>query len=96
MSPPRAAAPDELIGHVVWLAIFFFLGLVAAPAAAEAQAGGELHRIGLLESATSNPLADAFGTAFWVALGLVAAALVPALSLPRLRSEREPVGESAG
>ena len=41
-------------------------------------------------------LADAFGTAFWVALGLVAAALVPALSLPRLRSEREPVGESAG
>jgi EmrB/QacA subfamily drug resistance transporter len=41
-------------------------------------------------------LADAFGTAFWVALGLVAAALVPALSLPRLRSERGPVGESAG
>jgi putative ABC transport system substrate-binding protein len=50
-----------LIGHVVWLAIFFFLGLVAAPAAAEAQAGGELHRIGLLESAHSGPLADAFG-----------------------------------
>jgi EmrB/QacA subfamily drug resistance transporter len=41
-------------------------------------------------------LADAFGTAFWVALGLVAAALVPALSLPRLRSQPEPVGESAG
>jgi EmrB/QacA subfamily drug resistance transporter len=41
-------------------------------------------------------LADAFGMAFWVALGLVAAALVPALSLPRLRSERKPVSESAG
>jgi hypothetical protein len=30
-------------------------------------------------------LAAAFGTTFWVAFGLVAAALVPALLLPRLR-----------
>jgi hypothetical protein len=31
-------------------------------------------------------LADAFGSTFWVALALVAAALVPALLLPRLRT----------
>ena len=33
-------------------------------------------------------LADAFGTAFWVAFALVVAALVPALLLPRLRARR--------
>jgi MFS family permease len=33
-------------------------------------------------------LADAFGTTFWVAFGLVAAALVPALLLPRLGRRR--------
>jgi hypothetical protein len=30
-------------------------------------------------------LADAFGTAFWVAVGLIAAGLVPALLLPRTK-----------
>jgi EmrB/QacA subfamily drug resistance transporter len=35
-------------------------------------------------------LANAFGTAFWVAFGLVAAALLPALLLPRLRRGRTP------
>jgi EmrB/QacA subfamily drug resistance transporter len=34
-------------------------------------------------------LADAFGTTFWVALGLIGAALVPALLLPRLRHRNE-------
>jgi EmrB/QacA subfamily drug resistance transporter len=38
----------------------------------------------LVESA----LADAFGTTFWVAFGLVAASLLPALMLPRVRSQR--------
>ena len=32
-------------------------------------------------------LADAFGTTFWVGVGLIALALVPALLLPRLRRE---------
>src|SRR5512132_690274 len=32
-------------------------------------------------------LADAFGTTFWVAFGLVAASLIPALLLPRVRRE---------
>ena len=44
-------------------------------------------------------LAGALGAALadrLFALGLVAAALVPALSLPRLRSQREPVSESGG
>ena len=34
-------------------------------------------------------LADAFGTTFWVAVGLIGAALVPALLLPRLRHRNE-------
>ena len=37
---------------------------------------------------TASAVADAFGTAFWVAFALVAAALVPALLLPRLRAQR--------
>ena len=43
------------------LAIVLFLGLVAAPAAAEAQAAAKIHRIGLLESAPPSPAADTFG-----------------------------------
>ncbi len=35
----------------------------------------------------ASAVADAFATAFWVAFGLVAAALLPGLLLPRLRSE---------
>jgi EmrB/QacA subfamily drug resistance transporter len=34
-------------------------------------------------------LADAFGTAFWVAVGLIAAALTPALLLPRARPDEQ-------
>jgi hypothetical protein len=30
----------------------------------------------------AEPVADAFGTTFWVALGLFAASMVPALLLP--------------
>jgi EmrB/QacA subfamily drug resistance transporter len=37
---------------------------------------------------TTTQIADAFGTTFWVAAGLIAAAFVPALLLPRLQ-ERE-------
>jgi EmrB/QacA subfamily drug resistance transporter len=43
-----------------------------------------------------EPLAQAFGTTFWVALALTAAALVPALMLPgRSHAERRPAGGSA-
>jgi EmrB/QacA subfamily drug resistance transporter len=35
------------------------------------------------QQASAAPLAAAFGTTFWVAVGLIAAALVPALLLPR-------------
>src|ERR671935_105647 len=41
--------------------------------------------IGSLAGVSPAALADAFGTAFWVALALVAVALVPALLLPRIR-----------
>jgi EmrB/QacA subfamily drug resistance transporter len=37
------------------------------------------------DARTAPAVADAFGTTFWVAFALVAAALVPALMLPRLR-----------
>jgi EmrB/QacA subfamily drug resistance transporter len=40
-------------------------------------------------------LAAAFGSTFWVAFGLVAAALVPALLLPRLRSQPEREGAAS-
>src|SRR5207244_13386542 len=35
-------------------------GLLAEPVVAEAQAAAKIHRIGLLESASSNPAADTF------------------------------------
>jgi EmrB/QacA subfamily drug resistance transporter len=49
---------------------------------------GALPRDGRTHAAPA--LADAFGTTFWVAFGLVAAALLPALLLPRSRPREEP------
>jgi hypothetical protein len=46
----------------------------------------EVARVGRAQAAPA--LADAFGASFWVAFGLVAAALVPALLLPRIRPGR--------
>jgi putative ABC transport system substrate-binding protein len=43
------------------LAIVLFLGLVVAPAAAEAQGPAKTRRIGLLESGRQGPAADPFG-----------------------------------
>jgi EmrB/QacA subfamily drug resistance transporter len=45
---------------------------------------------------TTSLLADAFGTTFWIAAGLIAAALVPALLLPRARPEEQPVAVAPG
>jgi MFS family permease len=42
--------------------------------------------LGSLAGVSPVALADAFGTAFWVALALVAVALVPALLLPHTRA----------
>ena len=55
-----------------------------------------LSHVGRTQAAPA--LAAAFGTAFWVAFGLVAAALVPALLLPsiRPRSEQEATPASEG
>jgi EmrB/QacA subfamily drug resistance transporter len=44
---------------------------------------------GEARAVVENALADAFGTTFWVAFGLVAASLVPALLLPRLRRPQQ-------
>jgi EmrB/QacA subfamily drug resistance transporter len=43
-------------------------------------------------AATAGAIADAFATSFFVAAGLLAIALVPALMLPRLRRQHEPGG----
>jgi EmrB/QacA subfamily drug resistance transporter len=40
-------------------------------------------------AAVTPALADAFASTFWVAVGLIAIALVPALLLPRVRSQQE-------
>jgi EmrB/QacA subfamily drug resistance transporter len=43
-------------------------------------------------AATAGAITDAFATTFFVAAGLIAIALVPALMLPRLRRQHEPGG----
>jgi len=43
------------------LGVPLVITLLAAPGAAGAQAAAKIHRIGLLESASSNPAADTFG-----------------------------------
>jgi EmrB/QacA subfamily drug resistance transporter len=49
---------------------------------------------GQARALVENELADAFGTTFWVAFGLVAASLVPALLLPRLRPQHHTTPET--
>jgi EmrB/QacA subfamily drug resistance transporter len=48
------------------------------------------------QSRTTALVAEAFGTAFWVATGLIAAALVPALLLPRPSRAQAPARAPAG
>jgi EmrB/QacA subfamily drug resistance transporter len=52
--------------------------------------GGIQGLAALSQQAHTTPvLADAFGTTFWVAVALIAAALVPALLLPSVRAEHQ-------
>jgi EmrB/QacA subfamily drug resistance transporter len=52
--------------------------------------GGIQGLAALSQQAQTTPvLADAFGTTFWVAVALIAAALVPALLLPSVRAEHQ-------
>jgi MFS family permease len=44
---------------------------------------------------TTPLLAEAFGTTFWVAVGLIAAAIVPALLLPRPQPQKQQAGAAA-
>jgi EmrB/QacA subfamily drug resistance transporter len=53
------------------------------------------HEIDTAHSRSAPALADAFGTTFWVAFGLVATALVPALLLPRLHARPQADAEKA-
>ena len=51
-----------------------------------------ISRVGHAQAASA--LADAFGTSFWVAFGVVAAALLPALLLPRIRPREGESGDA--
>ena len=53
---------------------------------------GEFARVGHTHAASA--LADAFGASFWVAFGVVASALVPALLLPRIRPRDGRAGDA--
>jgi len=81
---PRATSALNVIqrlGGAVGTALFaIVLSRQAGTGADGAGAGG------------AGPLAGAFGTTFWVAAGLIAVAVVPALLLPqpRARARREP------
>jgi EmrB/QacA subfamily drug resistance transporter len=60
---------------------------------------GLAHLSAQQRAAVTPALADAFATTFWVAVGLIATALVPAVLLPRLRRRQEAGGaatEAAG
>jgi len=76
---PRATSALNVIqrlGGAVGTALFaIVLSRQAGTGAGGAGAGG------------AGPLAGAFGTTFWVAAGLVAVAVVPALLLPRARHQ---------
>jgi EmrB/QacA subfamily drug resistance transporter len=76
--PPEAVAhATSTINVIQRIAGSIGTALLAVVLQHEIDAGG---------SRAPSALADAFGTTFWVAFGLVATALVPALLLPRLRS----------
>jgi MFS family permease len=53
---------------------------------------GGIQGVGALsrQPQAASLIADAFGATFWVAVGLIAAGLVPALLLPRIRPEQHP------
>jgi EmrB/QacA subfamily drug resistance transporter len=90
---PRATSTLNTIQRIAGAIGTTLLAIVLQRAiAAEAPSldGGIQAMAGLSPEARSQiapALADAFGTAFWVAFALIAAALVPALLLPRRRRE---------
>jgi EmrB/QacA subfamily drug resistance transporter len=79
---PRATSALNVIqrlGGAVGTALFAIVLSRQAGAGAGAGAGGGAHG--------AEALAGAFGTTFWVAAGLIAVAVVPALLLPRARHQ---------
>jgi EmrB/QacA subfamily drug resistance transporter len=78
---PRATSAINVIqrlGGAIGTALFAIV--LSRQAGAGAAAGAGVHRAG-----GAGALAGAFGTTFWVAAGLIALAVVPALLLPRPR-----------
>jgi len=77
-----------IIGAASWRWIFFInlpVGLAAVVAALRLLPAGA--RQAETGAGGAGPLAGAFGTTFWVAAGLIAVAVVPALLLPRARHQ---------
>ena len=91
---PRATSAINVIqrlGGAIGTALFAIV--LSRQAGAEAGAGAGLHGVG--GAGGAGALAGAFGTTFWMAAGLIAVAVVPALLLPRGRRADDAVA-SAG
>ena len=102
---PRATSALNVIQRTAGAIGTALLAIVLQRAIAANLPGGEdgIQALGTLASGesarTAEPIAHAFATTFFVAAGLIAFALVPALMLPRLRRAHERGGaatEAAG
>jgi EmrB/QacA subfamily drug resistance transporter len=102
---PRATSALNVIQRTAGAIGTAVLAIVLQRAIAANVPGGEsgIHALASLSSSESagaaGPITDAFATSFWVAAGLIAIALVPAVLLPRLRRPHKPAGtatEAAG
>jgi len=98
---PRATSAlnaIQRIGGAIGTALFAIILQHAITATLPGHGGGDTAIAALSQHApvhTAAALAAAFGTTFWVAVGLIAAALVPALLLPRPRRGAQASGGAA-
>jgi EmrB/QacA subfamily drug resistance transporter len=88
---PRATSSINVIqrlGGAIGTALF----AIVLSRQARAEAGAGLHGVG--GAGGAGALAGAFGTTFWMAAGLIAVAVVPALLLPRGRRADDAVASA--
>jgi hypothetical protein len=89
---PRATSGLNAIQRIAGAIGTALLAIVLQRAIASEVPGGAGRTFGVAarpsQSDAAQLVANAFGTTFWVATGLIAAALVPALLLPRRRRRR--------
>jgi hypothetical protein len=90
---PRATSAINVIqrlGGAIGTALFAIV--LSRQAGAGAGAGAGVH--GAEAAGGAGALVGAFGTTFWVAVGLIAVAVVPALLLPRGRRADDAVASA--